>query len=257
MKIGKECTLQRGQSGGTVNSAAWFTVHQLIGTYGIAFATPYVVASVYDVLRLFGRLYSARSMYFILTGTPFFPVQILFAALIGCLAARHFKHRVMVWVWVIPLAVLVYSIVAVPTFTPAITPSAYQAGVGQSRFSHYFGWGCQPVNRCMDQTIVTLPFYVALSYSFGALFAWKLPKRFQRPNPRHFWVYALLGLFFMTAFLSELWQVADLLRLRQPWHWIYLQPLLVVLGSSVLLFLYSLLVARSTPIDPPGRPTAS
>ena len=81
---------------------------------------------------------------------------------------------------------LLYAVVAVPTFTPSIAPPRFQAGDGESRLSHYFGWGCQPTSptHCLDQTLVTLPFYVSVAYSLGALLAQKVPERFRRPNPK-------------------------------------------------------------------------
>jgi len=229
-----------------VGSLAWFGVHQFIGTYGIVFFTPYVLASAFDFLRLFGKQYPSNLMYFVLTGTPFFPLQILLGLILGWLIGRHFRHRAMTLVWVIPALVLLYAIVAVPTFTPNITPDEYQAGIGQSRFVHYFGWGCQPVHRCLDQATVTLPFYVAMAYSIGALLVRITPARFRKPNPRNFWVYVSIAVFFLSAFCSEIAQLIDLHRRGGEWHWQFLQPLLVNGLGGVLLVLYAVLLLRES-----------
>jgi hypothetical protein len=223
---------------------AWFTVHQFVGSYGIAFLAPWVVAAAFDVLRLFGKGYPMRVSTLILTGTPYFPVQIFLGLLLGFLIGRHFQHRIMTLVWIIPLISLAYAFVAIPTLTPNITPPRFQAGVGESRLSHYFGWGCQPTSltHCLDQTLVTLPFYISIAYSLGALLAQKVPERFRRPNPRHFWIYSAAGLFFLAAFCSELRQLVHV-----QWRWYYLQAIATVAGCGGFLILYSVVVARGKP----------
>lgn len=226
---------------------AWFTVHQFIGTYGIMFAAPWVVVSAFDVLQLFGKHYPMRLFYWICTGTPYFPVQIVLALLLGLLIGRHFQHRVMTLVWIIPLISLSYAFVTIPTFTPNLTPPEFQAGVGQSRLAHYFWWGCQPVNHCMDQTYFTLPFYIALFYSLGAFLARKIPERFRRPNPKHFWIYSVVGLFFLIAFCSDLQQLIGLFRRGAQWNWGYLQAFAEP-GMGAFLVLYSIVVARGEPL---------
>lgn len=237
--------MRNDNSDWTPRSFASFAFHQFLSTYGIGFSAPYLVASVFDVIQLFGKQYSAHLLFFLLTGTPYFPIQIFLGLLVGYLLSRHFRHRVMVWVWIIPLVVLVYALAAVPTLTPSLTPTRYQAGVGESRFAHYFGWGCQPVNRCLDQVDITLPFYVAVSYSLGALIARKMPQRLRNASPRHSWVYLTVGIFFIVAFCSEVHQIFHLLSGGVQWQWFFLQPLTVVGGTGVVLILYSILVART------------
>jgi hypothetical protein len=232
-----------------VGSLGWFSIHQFIGTFGIIFVTPWIVASSFDVLGLFGKHYPIRLLYWICTGTPYFPVQIALALLLGLLIGRHFQHRVMMLVWIIPLISLSYAFVAIPAFRPNLTPREFQAGIVQSRLSHYFWWGCQPVNHCMDQTYFTLPFYIALFYSLGALLARKIPERFQRPNPNHFWIYLMAGFFFLAAFCSELHQLVALFRRGAQWNWSFLQALVVVGGISALLILYSAVVAKGESED--------
>jgi hypothetical protein len=222
--------LKHDRERSTVASLAWFTVHQFVGSYGIVFFAPWFVAAAFDVLRIIGKSYPMSSAYWILTGTPYFPLQLILGLLLGWLIGRHFQHRVMMWIWIIPLAYLLFQIVS------------------QFRVSHYFGWSCGPWNHCLDQVTYTLPFYVALSYSLGALLARNTPKRFQQPNPRHFWVYLVAGLFFVAAFCSEFAQVVELLRQGGEWKWFYLQPLIITAGASGFLILYSVVVARQKPL---------
>jgi hypothetical protein len=212
-------------------SLVWFAVHQFVGTYGIIFAAPYIAAACFDLLRLFGKSYPMASLYWVLSGKPYFPLQTSLGLLLGWLVGRHFRHRTMIWTWVIPLLYLTYAM--------------FSGSLSRSVVSHYFGWGCRPVNGCLDQITYTLPFYVAVSYSLGALMALNAPERFRRPNPRNFWVYLIIGLLFLAAFCSEVRQAVELLRQGGQWQWVYLQPLIVVAGGAALLFLYSGIVART------------
>ena len=96
--------------------------------------------------------------------------------------SRQFNHRSMLWIWILPLAILIYAFAATPTLSPWASILARPDTV-QSRFSYYFGWGCQPRARCLDQLLITMPFYALGAYSFGALLArnafTKAPKIFR------------------------------------------------------------------------------
>jgi FtsH-binding integral membrane protein len=142
-----------------------FLAHQLVGTLGVAFFAYYLGSAVFELLGLFGRSYSMRPVHWILTETPFFPIQIVVGLYLGWLFSRHFKQRPMLWVWVLPFLVLLY---ALATFSDG-SSSALDQTTG--RLSHYFGWGCQPKDRCLDQLLVTMPFYAAVAYSAGARLA--------------------------------------------------------------------------------------
>ena len=78
------------------------------------------------------------------------------------------------WVWVLPFAVLCYAFVMIPSLNPEGTPLQLQAGVGQSRLTHYFGWGCQAVHNCFDQEAYTAPFYAGAAFSIAAFAAEEL-----------------------------------------------------------------------------------
>jgi hypothetical protein len=111
-----------------------------------------------------------RPLFHILTETPYFPAQIALGFWSGWFLGKRFRHRSMTYVWVLPLLVLGYAMVAIPTLSPEFTSVLTHQ---QSPFSHYFGWGCQPKNGCIDQLVTTMPFYAAASYSLGALLALK------------------------------------------------------------------------------------
>jgi hypothetical protein len=145
--------------------ASIFLMHQLVGTWGGAIFSYYLCSAVFEFLSLFGRSYSMRPFHWILTETPFFPIQIFVGLYLGWLFSRHFRQRAMLWVWVLPFFVLLY---ALATFSHGSMPVLDQT---TGRLSHYFGRGCRPKDRCLDQLLVTMPFYAAVAYSAGARLA--------------------------------------------------------------------------------------
>jgi hypothetical protein len=151
-----------------VKSTIAFGAHQFVGVYGIPFTAPLVFSLSFKLLYLLGHTYSKRNFYSVVSETPYFPVQIVFALILGWLLGRSLRHKSVFWVWVIPLAVMCY------VFFTAHMPLAEEKsifvshGFVQSRLSHFFGWGCRPAARCFDQVLFTLPFYSSLAYSAGA-----------------------------------------------------------------------------------------
>jgi hypothetical protein len=145
-----------------------FVMHQFVGTWGVALFAYYVGSAVFQLLAMINPSYSMRPLHWILTETPFFPVQIILGLYLGWLLARRLKHRQMVWVWIIPGLILGYAVIAVPNLSPVPTSVLAHSG---GTFSHYFGWGCQPKDQCLDQLLVTMPFYAATAYSIGARLA--------------------------------------------------------------------------------------
>jgi hypothetical protein len=149
-------------------SVLTFIVHQLVGTWGIAFFAYFSGSYLLELFGPFGRAHWMRSLHWILTETPFFPVQIALGLYSGWVLGRRLKHRSMMWVWVIPGLILCYAVVAMLNLSPPRTlVSLYRGG----SLSHYFGWGCQPRDRCLDQLLITMPFYAATAYSIGARLA--------------------------------------------------------------------------------------
>src|SRR5690349_11018714 len=85
-----------------------FFVHQLVGTWGIAIFAYYSGTSF---LELIGRPQWIRTLQWILTETPFFPIQVILGLGLGWSLARRLAHRSMLWVWVIPTLILIYATV--------------------------------------------------------------------------------------------------------------------------------------------------
>lgn len=149
-------------------STLTFALHQFIGMYGVPFTAPLVFGLGFKFLFLFGFTYSRRDFYSRVTETPYFPVQVLFALFLGWLIASSVRHKSMLWVWVLPLAILIYSFIKIPI---SVFESTSVLSELEARLSHFFGWGCRPLQHCLDQVVFTLPFYSSLSYSLGAVLA--------------------------------------------------------------------------------------
>ncbi len=150
-----------------------FLMHQLISTVGVLAFASLLGTMSYEMLGQIGLPIRMRFVHWILTETPYFPVQIALGFFWGCLFGYRFKQKSMVWVWIIPGLLLGYAVVAVRTLTPDLTSVL---GYSANPLSHYFGWGCQPKNRCLDQILVTAPFYSATAYSIGGWLGRRMAK---------------------------------------------------------------------------------
>jgi hypothetical protein len=122
-----------------------FPLHQILSTIG-------VLALAGLLTFVFSPSQWAR---WILTETPYFPIQIALAFVIGLALPRFLRHWLMKWVWVLPFLILCISF----TLTPLSVPG---------KLERFFGWGCRPELGCFVQLAVTLPFYTAASYSVAA-----------------------------------------------------------------------------------------
>jgi len=151
-----------------------FVMHQFLGTWGIAMSAYFFGGLWFDLLIQFGWLGSMRHLHWILTETPFFPLQIALGLYSGWYLNRRLNHRSMVWVWILPGLILCYAVVAIPTLFPRLTSVL---AVSSNPLSHYFGWGCRPKDGCLDQLLVTMPFYAATAYSSGAWIAQQMANR--------------------------------------------------------------------------------
>jgi hypothetical protein len=218
-----------------------FVLHQFIGYFGIIILATYLTAYVFDVLHLIGKPLPSNTMYWILTGTPYYPVQIGLGLSLGWLIGRRVQHRAMLWVWVLPFAYLIYALVAIPTLVPNWISPAYQAGIGESRFRHYFGWGCGGAHPCFDQAAFTLPFYGAAAYSIGALLARKVQKRHHAANRREARFFLATGIVFGLIGLLELTRT-----IQQGWKSMYLGPVTMPAGIGAFLILYAVVLRRQT-----------
>jgi len=142
----------------------------------------------------------------------------------------------MLWVWILPLGYLTYAVIAIPTLVPQLIPPAYQAGIGESRFKHYFGWGCGSAHPCFDQNAFTVIFYIAAAYSIGALLARYVRKPHRRNYVREFWMASALALVFLVVAVLETILV---FKHGYGWRLAYLSIILPPFGISAFLVLYA------------------
>lgn len=163
-----------------VKSLLVFALHQVIGTWGIALLAAFGLSETFDSLATISPWKpSMRFLHWILTENPFYPAQIIAGLYFGWLLGRRLQDKSMIWIWILPLAILAYAFATTPLISPyasvLIRPDSVQA-----RISFYFGWGCRPRERCIDQLLITMPFYASVAYSLGALLARNASVK---PNP--------------------------------------------------------------------------
>lgn len=210
-----------------------FAVHQVIALWVVIVSAQVLTASVCNVLRLFG-LQNYRAVYtWILSGNPYFPAQVGLGLLLGWLLARSLRDPSMKWVWVLTSIVLSYALVAIPALTPNTVPFELQAGKGQSRLHHYFGWGCQFTNHCVDQSTFTRPFYATLAYSLGALLALKTTK--SSASKVQFLMLLITGIAFVAGAIYD-----SVNSIRYGWNWMILVVEATPIGTGVYLILLAL-----------------
>jgi hypothetical protein len=226
-------SFERFRTKSLTKSVLNFGLHQFIGMYGVPFTAPIVFSLGFKLLFLFGHNYPRKTFYSIVSELPYFPIQIVFAVILGWLLGRVLRDRSMVWIWLLPLAELCYSVA-----TRLLNPTSVFIGVGQSWFSHYFGWGCRPADHCLDQLVITLPFYSSLAYSFGAVLARKTLGFASSQSGAHFHALWVVGVIVLGAVVIDLaistigsgWQTGYLLVALTPTG---LGALLLYAGSTL------------------------
>ena len=214
-------SFERFRTKSLTKSVLTFGLHQFIGMYGIPFTAPIVFSLGFKFLFFFRHSYPRKTFYSMVSESPYFPIQITFAVILGWLLGRVLRDRSMVWIWVLPLAILCYS-VATRVLIPASVFTS--PGVGQSWFSHYFGWGCRPADHCLDQLVITMPFYSSLAYSLGAALARNTLGFASSQSKLHFRAVTVAGLIVLGAIVIDLavsakasgWQVGYLLVAMTP-----------------------------------------
>jgi hypothetical protein len=133
-----------------------FILHQLISPYLLLVISGFLTFSAMSLVPTLEPSIAVRTAHWILTETPYFPVQILIALITGFVVGKRSILAFARWMWVIPSLGLMGAFIFVPI------------AAGQSRIDHFFGWGGLPQHRQYDELAVTLPFYVALAYSLAA-----------------------------------------------------------------------------------------
>jgi hypothetical protein len=195
-----------------------FIVHQVLALWVVTISAPVVSAPVFNMLRMAGWTGASGAYKWTTQGNPWFPADACLALILGWVLCGFLRNRSMLWIWVLPTLALAYALAAVPTGTPRIVPAAFQAGIGQSRFVHYFGRGCAVGNYCLDQSTFTRPFLIGICYSLGALLVLKTPLHFNRRSNAYPWIGVTAGALILAATSEDLILAARL----AGWHWSYL-----------------------------------
>jgi hypothetical protein len=154
---------------GWISAGLVLIMHQVI-----AFLIGYFVASlavriVTGWLHLFGLSITVRQMAWLI-GPPYYPAQICLALFMGWSLGGWLQHRSTLWVWLIPSVIMCCVVVAFP-WVGQIEVKGYGYLSSPSLLSHFFGRGCRPADRCLDQLLFTVPFFSAVAYSTGAYVA--------------------------------------------------------------------------------------
>ncbi|HEY2460330.1 MAG TPA: hypothetical protein VGI16_05965 [Candidatus Acidoferrum sp.] len=229
-------SVERFRNNSLTKSFLTFALHQFIATYGISFTAPIVFSLAFKVSYLFGHASLQRDFHVMVTRTPYFPVQIIFALIIGALLGLSVRHRSMLWVWVLPLAALCYAFFTAPH---SVMETKSISLLLQLRLSHFFGGGCRPSDRCLDQLLVTLPFYSSLSYSVGALLA-RRATRFGHASRQLHLMLASAGSIILIAIFVDL-----IVSIRETgWQTTYLFVLAVPVGMGAYLLYVSSTIRR-------------
>jgi uncharacterized protein (DUF2062 family) len=134
---------------------------------GVPFTALLVFSRGFKFLLLLGRSYSNRDFYSRISETPYFPVQVLFALVLGWLLDHSQPHKSVVGLG-IPIGNSLPLMHHTCNFRAGGDICACSIA-GQA--VTFFRLGCRPSRRCFDQVLVTLPFYSCRAYSVGAFLA--------------------------------------------------------------------------------------
>jgi|ERR1700678_1672949 len=225
-----------------------FVMYQLIGVWVALRVASNLTASILNFLRLFGAHYTSADYHWILAGTPYFPAQVSVALVFGWLLGRHLRDKSMRWVWVLPFAVLCYAFVTIPALHPTVTPLSLQAGVGQSRIAHYFGWGCQPVNNCVDQEVFTAPFYTATAFSIAAFAAEELTEDTVPATIAQFSLVLGVGIVILAG---SIYDFANSVKVAWDWMLVPIEAVPAAMGAYLILLAFGIRTVRTGELSTP------
>ena len=168
----QRCRQQRANRlGSTLRHAVQFFAHQLIGSYVVGFFAAFVTLSSFEIVRFLYPGVPMSVAYRLLTGTPYYPIQIAAALSIGWSLNRRLQHPSVRWVWVLPCCILLFFLTTTIPLRHQWTSVLVPNNSPVSRLSYYFGHGCLAFNGCIDQIVLTMPFYVSVAYSVSGAVA--------------------------------------------------------------------------------------
>ena len=163
----------------TIGRLARFIYFQLASTLGVGIGTAFCSFAIFEVYQIFDRHADVHAVRRLLTETPGFPLQVIFAMVAGYLLRRRYKDRSIFAVWILPTVLLASGVLQWHGYS-AMENSWLM------RWQYFFGSGCQPRNHCFDQFLFTLPFISSVAFTMGALAERFAIRRFgAEPMARH------------------------------------------------------------------------
>jgi hypothetical protein len=212
-------------------------MHQFVGTLGVVLLAGMLASIAFELPNPWVHGSTRHNVYVVMTAVPYFPAQIVVAFLLGWLISDLFAHDSMLWVWVLPYIWLVYDFVR----SPAVSGMTFQ-----SRFSHFFGWGCRPENHCIDQVGVTLPLYAAIAYSIGALVARKISMTSQAMRKKiSALVFAIGAVVIADEIVGFVFHFQSLVAsVPRGWEWIVVPAGILDSGIGFTLIIFALKFRR-------------
>jgi hypothetical protein len=215
-------------------------MHQFVGTFGVIALAGMLTYIAFEFPSPLGRPFTINDIRGVLTGTPYFPAQIVVALLTGWLLGELFAHDSMLWIWVLPYTWLVYDFARLPTVQRMPFPT---------RLSYFFGWGCRAEDDCIYQIGVALPFYVAVAYSSGALLARKLPMRSPVARRKVSGIIFIIGVLILADELKAFaFNFRQLLSMTpRGWGWILLPTGALDAGIGACFIFFALKIRRVRP----------
>lgn len=144
-----------------------FLIHQFLSTWGLFTAVPMVFAFILEAGLHFGLRIYMNQIDWVLYGTPFFPLHVIMAFMVGWVLGGTLRERSMLWVWVLPFVSLCTSQIGFPLIGRGFSEDYRLLALsGQLEYS----WGRFGVYSLQQIVRITL-LYTAVAYSLGALLA--------------------------------------------------------------------------------------
>jgi hypothetical protein len=125
-------------------------LNTLIATLGVAMTVGFFTYSTQEFVSGAARIHFVK--------TPYYPFPIFVGLVVGYFSYLRFHGSYRYWVWILPAAGMLYPLVD--------WKSANQTTWSQALI-HFFGSVPYPQNR--DQLDTSMPLYMSMAYSIGAV----------------------------------------------------------------------------------------
>lgn len=142
-----------------------FIGHQVFCPYVLVALSAFLTFTAMPLVHVWHKAAGVRAAHWILTETPYYPVQIAIALIAGFAVGKIRRIPFTRWMWVFPMMLLLGALVFV------------RLPEGQTRLDHFFGWGGLPQFHQGDETVFTLPFYISIAYSVAAFLVQRAPSK--------------------------------------------------------------------------------